>query len=78
MFGNFRHERNVLQRGEAGDQVVELEDEADVLAAEARELALPDPREIVVEEAHLALGRAAIDAVPLARRSRLMVPAIDQ
>ena len=37
MLGDLGHQRDVLKLGEAGDQVVELEHEAHVLAAEARQ-----------------------------------------
>ncbi len=50
-------ERDVLARGEARDQVVELEDEADVLAPVARERGLVGEREIVIAVVHVAAGR---------------------
>ena len=51
------HQRDVLARGEARDQIVELEHEADVLAPEARQLRLVRAAEVVVEEVGLAARR---------------------
>ena len=48
------HQRDVLARGEARDQIVGLEHEADVLAPEARQLRLVRAAEVVVEEVGLA------------------------
>ena len=43
-------QRHVLERGEGGDQVVELEDEADVFPAEPGQLALVVNGEVVIEK----------------------------
>ena len=59
LLGDLGDERDVLARGEAGDQVVELKHEADVLAAVARERRLRRPL--------TGRGRARTDAP--ARRS---------
>ena len=45
------------QRGEARDEVVELKDEADVLAAEAGERGVVGGGEVVIAVADLAAGR---------------------
>ncbi len=55
--GDLRHQRHILARGEAGDEIVELEDEADMIAAVKRQLALVHPGEVVLMEQHLAGGR---------------------
>jgi hypothetical protein len=52
-----RHERHVLARREARDQVVELEDEAHVLSPEARALGLSAGGEVVVAEADRSARR---------------------
>ena len=55
--GDRGHQLDVLARGERGDQVVELEDEADVLAPEPGESRVVVVREIVIEEVDRAPGR---------------------
>src|SRR5262249_32039667 len=47
----------VLRGGEGRDQVVPLEDEADALGADARQLGLLKARDLLVTDAHLARGR---------------------
>ena len=52
------HERNVLPSGEARDEIVELEDEPDVLAAVLREGAIVRGDEVVIAKPdHAARGR---------------------
>ena len=51
---NFGHRSDVLACGEAGNQVIELEHEADVLAAKTREFGFGRAGQHVVEITHLA------------------------
>jgi hypothetical protein len=59
--GELGDQRRVLERGEARDEVVELEYEADVLAPVARQAGVVEPRQLVVEEPGLA-GRSGVEA----------------
>ena len=55
--GYLGHERHVLERGQARDQVVELEHEPDVLAPVLRQPRVVQSRQLVVEEPGLAAAR---------------------
>ena len=57
MIGDLGYERDILQRREARDEIVELEDETDVLAAEASQRNVARRGEVVVEIVDLAAGR---------------------
>jgi hypothetical protein len=56
MFGDFGDQCDVFESGEAGDEVVELEDEADMLAAEAGEAGITGCGEVVIEIVDFAAG----------------------
>ena len=49
---------DVLEHGVLGDQVVRLEDEAEVAAADLGELIIVEPRDVVLTQQVLAAGRA--------------------
>ena len=55
---NLGDERHVLACRQAGDEVVELEDEADMVAAVEREVALVERGELLVRKQSAAAGRA--------------------
>ena len=68
MLGDLGDERHVLARRQARDQVVELEHEADVLAAIAGQLALVGADQVVVAEDDLAGGRRVEPAEDVEQR----------
>ena len=57
LVGDLVHQRDVFEHGEARDQIVELEDEADMLAPIAGQLGLAGVDEIVVAPHRLARSR---------------------
>ena len=75
--GDVRHQRDAFRRGEARDQVAELEDEADVLAPEVRELLVAPLGQGVIEVVHLARGGRVEPAEQVEER-RLAAPRRDQ
>jgi hypothetical protein len=54
---DFSHQRHVLEGREAGDQVVELEYEADVLTPVPRQAVVIQPGQLVIEEPRFAAAR---------------------
>jgi hypothetical protein len=54
MLRNFGYQRDVLDGCKAGDQIIKLENETDMLAPEAGECSVSGGAEIVVEVANLA------------------------
>ena len=56
-FGDLRHQRHVLTRREARNEIVELEYEADVLAAKHGQLAFARIRQVMIIEREFAVGR---------------------
>ena len=66
--GDLRHQRDVLARGQARDQVVELEHEADVLAPVAREPGLVARGQLAVVEPDVAGGRRVEPAEDVQQR----------
>ena len=55
--GDFGDERDIFPRGQAGDQIVELEHEADVAPAVGGQLCLVGPGQVGVPVEHLAARR---------------------
>src|SRR6266568_4544787 len=53
MLGNFRHQGDVFKRGQAGDEVVELEHEADMAAAIFSQPVVTQMRELEILEKQL-------------------------
>jgi hypothetical protein len=70
MRGDFGDQRHVLAGREAGDQIVELEDKADMFATIARQFAVAGISEIVIAEAHAA-GAGAVEAAENVEQGRL-------
>ena len=73
VLGDVRHERDVLARREARDQVVELEDEPDVLAAVRGEERVVLAREVVIGVVDVA-GRRHVEPAQDVEQRRLPAP----
>ncbi len=66
--GNFGHRGNVFPRGQAGNQVVELEHEADVMAAVTGQFPVIGGTQLHVAITHLARGRHVESAENIEQR----------
>src|SRR5689334_19590421 len=55
--GDVGHQRHIFDRGEAGNQIVELKNESDVLAAISCEVGIGRSRQVVVQKPYRATGR---------------------
>src|SRR5690242_12559556 len=79
MFGNFGDQRDIFESGEAGDEVIELEDEAHVLAAKAGEGGVTGGSEVVIEVMDFTAGGdvQATEDVQQGRLSAAGVPEDD-
>lgn len=56
MFGNFRHERHVLESSEAGNEIVELKDETHMLPPETGEARIVRLEQPMIAKAHVSGG----------------------